>query len=61
MQLVCSAKSLIQKLREDGYQNLLKGVILFLWTWHWYSWFQFYLCCMSWSFSTSKRSCHYGT
>ena len=29
MQLVCSTKILIQKLREDEWQNLLKGVIFF--------------------------------
>ena len=29
MQLVCSTKILIQKLRDDGWQNLLKGVVFF--------------------------------
>jgi len=29
MQLVCFIKIYIQKLREDSWQNLLKGVILF--------------------------------
>jgi len=29
MQLVCSTKILIQKLREDGWQNLLKCVVFF--------------------------------
>jgi len=29
MQLVCSTKILIQKLREDNWQFFLKGVILF--------------------------------
>ena len=29
MQLVCSTKILIQKLREDGWQNLLKDMIFF--------------------------------
>jgi len=29
MQLVCSTKILIEKLREDGWQNLFKGVVFF--------------------------------